>query len=100
MEDGTDYKSYLQDANSLAIAQELEENEILEEEIIGETSENTTNYIDEETTSTNENVTEVFKESGSTIVSANQIVILCAMFGVTIAVTSLVTIALVNRKKK
>lgn len=100
MEDGTDYKSYLQDANSLAIAQELEENEILEEEIIGETSENTTNYIDEETTPTNENVTEVFKESGSTIVSANQIVILCAMFGVTIAVTSLVTIALVNRKKK
>lgn len=94
MEDGTDYKSYLQDANSLAIAQELED------EVVEELPENTTNYIDEEITPTNETVTEVSKEDGSTIVSANQIVILCAMFGVTIAVTSFVTIALVNRKKK
>lgn len=95
MEDGTDYKSYLQDANSLAIAQELED------EVVEELPENTTNYIDEEEiTPTNETVTEVSKEDGSTIVSANQIVILCAMFGVTIAVTSFVTIALVNRKKK
>ncbi len=95
VEDGFDYKEYLNDANKNTSIQEIEDLEDEEEYIENKISETQTENI-----VTNERVTEVSKQSGSTITSATQIVILCAMFGVTIAVTSIVTIALVNRKKK
>ena len=102
IEDGSVYKDYLQYANDAILAQESEE---IEEDVIEENEEVTENTVTErenEETVMNEVATEEQKENkgSSTMVSATQIVIICAMFGVTIAVTSFVTIALVNRKKK
>ncbi len=92
VEEGFDYRDYLyyQDSEN-NFEEELLDNENVIEEIENKVEEN----LD-----TNENVTEVSKENASTITSATQMVILCAMWGLTIFVTSIVTIALVNRKKK
>ena len=83
VEDGLDYKEYL----------DYENEEILTEEPEKEIE----NKIDE---NVEETETVELKENNSTMTKATQIVILCAMWGLTIFVTSIVTIALVNKKKK
>lgn len=93
VEEGEDYKEYLENEKQYS-------NQVTEEDVnIEEPIENIVNDKKQENVVLNENAEEVSKQPGSTITSATQIVILCAMFGVTIAVTSIVTIALVNRKK-
>ena len=88
-EDGYNYRDFLDFPEENEFNYELDENEIVE------------NNIQENEVSTNEIITTGESNSkDSSFASATQIVILCAMWGLTIFVTSIVTIALVNKKKK
>lgn len=99
LEDGTDYENYLQDAvypentdvpvvdNEKETSKDTNDENVTENEVV-----ENGNIVKNEAVEENEPPTTSF--------SGTQIVILCIMFAIIIAVTSFVTIALVNRKKK